>query len=168
MPSNALLERTRLPRQPGSLEGLGTVAIAPVAGDLPVTQREDVEGREPHFHAATSATAGLHPAYNHMVSTVEHFLGLKAVRIPCSEPLGKPPLDLVAATVDLPADRDPGRNLPFDLGVKRRERGLIIGAVIRTEQRTHELHVLLRHRPPSISREPATGPPLTGRAASVL
>jgi hypothetical protein len=117
-----------------------------------VTQGEDVKGREPHFDAAPSATGGLHAADKHVVSVVEHFLGLESVRIPRPEPLGKPPLDLFAATVDLPADGDPGRNLPFDFGVKRRERGLIIGAVIRTEQRTHELDVLLRHRPPSIPR----------------
>jgi hypothetical protein len=59
--------------------------------DLPVAQCEDGEGREPHFYAATSATADLHAAYNYLVSVGEHFLGLKSVRIPCPEPLRKAP-----------------------------------------------------------------------------
>jgi hypothetical protein len=121
-----------------------------MAGDLPVAECEDGEGREPHFYAATAATADLHAAYNYLVSVGEHFLGLKSVRIPCPEPLRKPPLDLVAPTVDLLADGDPGRNLPLDFRVKRLERGLIIGAVKRAEQGTHEFDVPLRHRPPSL------------------
>jgi len=88
----------------------------------------------------------LHAAYNYVLSVVEHFLGLKSVRIPCREPLGKPPLGLVAATVNLPADGDPGRNLPLDFRVKRLKGGLVIGAVKRAEQRTHHLDVFLRHR----------------------
>ena len=128
-----------------------------MASDLPVTQCEDVVGREPHFYAATSAAADLRAAYEYVISVVEHFLGLKSVHIPCREPLGKPPVDLVAATEDLPADGDPGGNLPLDFRVKRLKRRLIIGAIKRAEQRTHDLDVALRHRPPSIPRRRGEG-----------
>jgi hypothetical protein len=106
-----------------------------------------VEGREPHFYAAAWATGDLHAAYNHVVSVIEHLLGHKSVRVPCPEPLGKPPLDLVAAPVNLVADGDPWRNMPLDFRVKRLKRGLVVGAVKRAEQRTDKLDVLLRHRP---------------------
>ena len=105
-----------------------------------------MKGRQPHFYAATSAVADLDAGYNNVLSVVEHFFEFKSVRIPSREPLGKPPLDLVAATVNLLADGDPGRNLPLDFRVKRVKRGLIIGALKRTEQRTYQLDILLRHR----------------------
>jgi hypothetical protein len=117
-----------------------------MASDLPVTQREHVEGGEHHLDAATSAAADLHAAHNYVIPLVEHFLGLKSERIPCREPLGKPPLDLVAATVNLLADGDPGRNLPLDFRATRLKRRVIIGAVKRAEQPAHQLDVLLRHR----------------------
>jgi hypothetical protein len=125
------LPRHRLHPRAGCFKGLGTVPVAAMASDLPVTQCEDVEGREPPFYAAASAAANLPAGYYYVISVVEDLLGFKSVRTPCREPLGKPGLDLVAATVDLPVDRDPGGNLPLDLRVKRVKRGLIIGAVER-------------------------------------
>jgi hypothetical protein len=65
------------------------------------------------------------------------------VPAPEPEPLGKPLLDLVAATVDHPADGDPGRFLPLDFRVQRLKRGLIVGALKRAEQPTHEFDVPL-------------------------
>ena len=138
--------RHRLLPQSHGFEGFGTVPVAAMASDFPVTQCEDVEGREPHLYAATSAAADLQATYNDVISVVEHFLWLKSERIPCREPLSKPRLDLVAATVDLLADGDPGRNLPLDFRAERLKRPVIIGTVKRAEQRTHELDVLQRHR----------------------
>jgi hypothetical protein len=147
-----VLLRHRLLAQPDGFEGFGTVAVAAMASDLPVTQCDDGERRDPHFYTAVSASADLHAADYNVIAVVEVLLGFKSERIPCREPLGKPRLDLVAATVNLLPDRDPGRNLPFDFRVKRLKRDLIVASIEGLVVPPHDLHALLRHRPRSISR----------------
>src|SRR6185503_376746 len=96
---------------------------------------------------AVSAAADLHAADHDLIAVVEVLLGFEPERLPCREPLGKPGLDLVATTIGLLADRDPGRNLPFDVRVERLERDLIVASIEGVVVPPHDLHALLRHRP---------------------
>ena len=54
----------------------------------------------------------------------------------------------------LPFERHQKRRVPLDLGVEYLDQGLDVSAVTRLEAAPHDLHVLLRHRPRSISLWP--------------
>src|SRR5204862_27703 len=77
------------------------------------------------------------------------------------------PYAVVAAVV--PRCIDPGtRSVPFDLGVVVVERSLMIAAGEQVEQSPHDLHVLLRHRPRSISRADSPADPRLQRRGNQM
>src|SRR5215216_6649543 len=145
----------RLLRQPGGFEGLGSLMEHPTASDLPVL--DCVHDRAPRDHFDPLAPL-------HVGGVRDHDLGARpreAVRLKLGLLKRRPELlpeglELAMTAIDTLERPSGPRPVNFRIGAPQGEQRHQVASVPRFEMAPHDLDVLLRHRPRSISREPTS------------
>jgi hypothetical protein len=134
----------QLLRQPHGLEGFGLLRELIHADDLAVAEREDVVEPGVDLNPASPATSSEADSHDNAVAHVGELLGNQLVVVPFALPTrGAGPNRI------MPLRRRLLHRVPNDAGIGVPQH---LVEVVDNEEPAHDLHILQRHRPPSIPR----------------
>jgi len=145
--------RAGLLPQPGGFEGCGPIGESQPADEAAVPHGIHAQRVPTRLHTTVFATAAQGEGGEHLISGVDQLVELDTRVVELGpESLNDPPERLRAALNARKVwDEGPGRQkLEFGWSVRELYRALNVASVEGLEYSPDHLHVLLRHRPPSI------------------
>ena len=137
-------------RQPHGFEGLGAVTVFPRLGDLPTSQRKNVELVLFEGNATGPSATGEVNADDDSVAGVDELLWLH-LKLSELEDLREVLHAGIAAAMRSAPERIVRSVPPHRVRIRQLDHGLEIAPIERVQAAAHKLNVLLRHRPRSIA-----------------
>ena len=154
--------------QPGGFEGFLPVLKHPQPHDFLVAELEELEELPVNLDTAAFAAPILVNSGQNMLTEVGQLLHFHAELLPCADPYGRRPSDAFVSVVDR-CPRLERRWRKLNIGIEAGHARLEVAPGVGVMYTPDDLHVLLGHRPRSISRRTgsdAEGTPARGRSWS--